>query len=316
MRRLPVMGLFCLTAFLSSFCAEVRSALVVWNIDSGQSFIRMNFADANQTIQVNLGSPVGTRPIDTTFSMRDADSTEVWTDNGGRRSAVAGTITTEYDEVGGVLNFLSGLHDMSAVNSGSFRPNPAAFSGGSYNNTSAAPAAFAAKIRGIGSGVTGDPGLPIVLDSDLAFFALRNVSYDSNGAISLTGAGGNFSGSGGIFGIQGGNLDADNLEFNVQVVGFQNPTPVAPIAPDEQGTALVPSLVANNGSLSILNLGGLDRRLTQLINTELQLTVGGITFNGTMEGQIVAFASVPEPASASLLATALCLAGFRRRKKD
>jgi hypothetical protein len=314
MRQLSAFGWLPVGVLAVTFCSQATADLVTWNIDSTQSFIRLNLQDASGTIEVDLGSPVGVRPIDVTYSVRDADSSSDWTDAGGRRSAVSGTIATNYDEVSGTLTYLSGFHDMIAEQSGTFRPNPASFSGGSYTNTSGAAAAFAGKLRGVGSGSTGNPGLPINMDADLAFFALRNISYNSDGTLALAGGNGNFTGSGGTFGLQAGQADVDNIGFSVQVVGFLQPTAIGPVAPDDLAAPLSGFSALNSGGLSIVNLGGLDRRMTQLINTELQLSIGGVTFNGTMEGQIVAFGqAVPEPTSAGLLAVALCMGTLRRR---
>jgi hypothetical protein len=304
----------CFTAAFLVLSNQAISDLIVWNIDSNQSFIRLNFSTAQAPVNVNIG---GDTVISTSFTAVDSDSAVNWTDSGGRRAAIAGTISTDWNESSGLLTFLSGLHDMSAVDSGVFRPNPAAFSGGVFTNDSSSPAAFGAKVRGVGAGVTGGfVPLPIFLDSDLMYFALRNVFYDAGGSAALSNTGGGFVGNGGEFGILSAGLDVSTLEYGVLIqVGDQLiPTELLPaIAPSELNTNFNQSLIGNTGALSIFNLGGLDRQLTKIINSELQLVVGGVIFSGTLEGQIVAFGQVvPEPTSAALLFTALFLVGSGR----
>jgi hypothetical protein len=277
--------------------ATAQSALVTWNIDSSQSFLRLTIPDQDLV----LGGQ------DLIIRLRDVGNNDAWTDAGGRASNIQGTLATNFS--GSSISYLSGQHSVTAIESGSFRPNPAAWNSGlvngenpdgQYSNNSGAPAAFAARVY---AGALGG-----FLNFDAAFLAIRDVSYALSGSSNLSSSGGlqvaddpsNF-----LLGIESSSIDIDGLDL-----GFLG-QPIPDIRDQSLG-GLLGSSSAN--TLEIENLGGLDRKLTQLIEISVEFDVNGILVQGSASGQIVAFATIPEPSSASLLALATFVGMFRRRR--
>jgi len=284
-------------ALISYSRDQVRAGTVTWTIDSAQSVVRLNLPD--QTLSVD-----GTSVL---VQIRNSNNA-AWSDAGGRASFVTGTLATNYSETASsaTLTYLQGSHNASAIQFGSFRPNPAAFNpsntnadnpDGQFSNTSGAPAAFAAKIRGVAGGF---------LTLDLAFLAIRDVQYDFGGTALLSGSDGSFTGgqSQTTLGLASGSASIDGLSaFLVgQVIPDINNADIS----DLLGSALQ----TNSASLQIATVGS-QRRLTQQINTPLTFDVDGTLVNGFINGQIVAFSAVPEPSSIALVV--LSLGFFARR---
>lgn len=303
--RVSAVGVVSMVSvFLSSVSTRVDASLITWNIDSTQSVVRLNLPDQNLTFD----------GITANVRLRNANN-NAWSDDGGRASRVTGTLATTYSESGSSasLTFLQGLHNATAIQYGSFRPDPASFNPGNVNadnpdgqfsGTGGAPASFAAKIRGAIS----------ILQVDLAFLAIRNVAYDLSGTASLSGGGGVFSGGAGetSLGIASGTADIDGLAINIPFLFSGQPIP--DISNANLGDLLGGQLEVNTGGITIDNLGGLDRRLTKQINIPLAFDVDGIVVSGFINGQVVATATVPEPSSLSLLAVGLGCVFCRTRR--
>src|SRR4051812_23258718 len=122
-----------------SVCAALCASLsygssVTWTIDSTQSFSQLALSDA--VLNLN-GTPATIRIRNQT------GSSNVW--NQGNKAFLSGTIASDYSA--NSIQFLTGLNNITSLNSGNYRPNPAAFSpvpsadNGAYLNNSSAPAA-------------------------------------------------------------------------------------------------------------------------------------------------------------------------------
>lgn len=213
-----------------------------------------------------------------------------------------GTISTNYS-FGSSITFNSGDHSLYAVQSGSFRPNPAAFNpdatnsdnpDGQYSNTTGAPAAFAARIRS-----------SLLALPDVAHFAFRDVQFElASGALAI-GGGGNFAGSQ-TFGIDSALFDFDGT--SAQLLGQPFPDVLHQSIGPFDGTT------SAGGSITT---DGLVTKLTLFVNAPFQIDLSGAVLNGTYSGQIVAY-YVPEPSSifmAGLAVLGLCWAGRRRLRR-
>ena len=286
-----------LTAGLLAAAAPAWAAIVNWNVDSSQSFVRLNIPDQSD--------PLGTN----TFRIRNNQNTSAWSDAGGRRAFLEGTITTQLND-GNSIGFLGGQSSLTALESGSFRPDPAAFDpdatdgdnpNGSYTNTDGAPAAFAARIRynTISAG-------PFVFD--LALIAFRDVVFDiDSGNLALDG-GGAFTG-GYQFGIASSLLDVDGLS-----------TAAGQLIPDILNAPQDNLVGISALGGTVTDLGGLDRMLTLNIQVPITLNLPGVPLPllGSATGTIVAFATIPEPSSMLLAGSAalgLIWIGRRRGRK-
>jgi hypothetical protein len=82
----------------------------------------------------------------------------------------------------------------------------------------------------------------------------------------------------------------------------------------DYGVTLDPFGAANQGSLMVEDLGANQRRLTIDVDVPISLDINGILLTASISGQIVGLATVPEPASVSLVGLALSLCALRRRR--
>jgi hypothetical protein len=272
-----------------------RADIVIWDIDPAQSFVRLTIPDQSVSID-------GTSA---TIRLRDNGSTSNWTDAGGRRAFVDGTAKGDFVKDTGRMQFLSGMHNIFALEQANVRPDPAQFTGGpdannpdgTYVGTAAAGAAYGARVRATVS----------ILTVDVAYLAMRNVLFDiSSGVIALGGGGTTIPGNTSNFGIASSSVDVDGLP----VTGFGQPIPDIRDEPLNDITGL------NTAAGSIADLGGNNLRLTYNINVPIMIDIEGVVLNGSADGQIVAFAVVPEPATFTLAGLgAIGLAAWRMRRR-
>lgn len=261
-------------AACSLLAQGVTNALVVtWNVDTTNSYVQLTVPD--QVVNVtNIGN--------ITVRLRDASDNNHWTGAGGARAAVEGTILTEYVDATSIT-FIGGGHNLDAPEQTNLRPNPAQWDpvSLSYTNTSTAPAAFGARVRGTYIVII----LPVTFDA--AFLALRNVRFDiASGVVPVIGSA--FTGSQTQFGISAATGDVDGLALPY---GLGEPVP------DVLAGELPPIGETNSAGGTIQNLGGRDRKLTYTITMPISITTEGMTLTGSAAGQIVAYGTIPEPPS-------------------
>jgi hypothetical protein len=260
------------------------AAPLSWTIDSSKSQISLAIPDQTETVN---GFPV-------TVRVRNQNGVgTVW--NVGSAASLVGTLETNYTD-GSSIEFLSApAGQIMADHTGSHRPNPAAWNGSQYTDTTGFPGAYAFLLRA--------GALPE--QADLAYFALRNVSYElTTGALAISG--GNFAANSGMtFGIAASILGIDGLV-------------VPPSGQPVNDALFLPGVMTDSNTsptATIVSGGGGLRTLTIPISTPFELTFQGITLAGTMSGTIVATAVVPEPPSLMLggvALAALAAAGWRR----
>jgi hypothetical protein len=272
------------------------AALVNWIVDPTQSYVRLNIPDQNLTVD-GLGS--------VSIRVRDAGSSTSWTDNGGRRAALGGMVATNYNP-GTSIDFIGGAHQLYALNSGNFRPNPNAFDSsatnssnpdGQYIATSSAQAAFAMRFRS-----------SLAFLPDLGYGALRDVLFDlESGSLPLLG-GTNFSG--GTFGLESAEFDLDAIG----AAGFGQPFP------DIRAQDVGPWTDTNSGSglITTADPWSLLPEMRLQINVPIQIDLGDdVVLSASFTGQLVAHL-IPEPSSifmAGLAVLGLCWAGRRRLRR-
>jgi hypothetical protein len=289
MRQTPLLGVLGLTVCFFGFCTESRSAVVIdWVIDQSQSNVQLNF-DASVNLVTIITPQVGSA-VTHVFAPGGLTSSVNWS---GQSSTIGGTISTEWDSSTNLLTFLDGTHSVSANQ------------------------AYSGSINGNGQGSWLGTQTIATVDGTVGSFNLQNILFNAGGTFSLN-SGLSGTATGGTFGLEGGNLSAQFVEVQTSLNTVPG-TSIMLLSANLPSSSLGAFLLSNAGSLSISKLGGLDRQLTHEIDTDFILTIplsgGALTLNGNMSGQIVAFASVPEPASASLLVAALALTGFRRRAR-
>mgnify|MGYP005840476241 CR=1 FL=1 len=250
----------CFLTRLTTFAVTVA-----WDVDPGASYVRLTVPD--QAVYVtNIGN--------VTIRFRDATSDSQWTDVGGRRAAVDGTVVTDYAD-GASIRFLGGSNDLFALEQTNLRPDPAQWDPGtlSYTNTGTAPAALGARVR----------GSLLFFTFDVAFLAMRQVHLDmASETVPLTS--GSFAGNQTSFGISSAKGDVDGLEVST----FGQPVP------DVLGGQLDAVVATNSLGGTIENLGGSNRKLTYTIDTPVVIQLEDITLSGTVTGQIVAYGTLPQ----------------------
>jgi hypothetical protein len=202
------------------------------------------------------------------------------------------------------IQFTAGANNLSALSSGNYRPNPAAYNAATsvYANNSAAPGDYGATVKS-------------TLLGNAALISFDNVMYDI-GTNSALGASGTI----------GSGTFVTNDPLNPLNVGVLNSTLSL------QGFSLflvgqvLPNLSQNSGSL--VNANGTDGATyayTSPTNLQIKIPIyipisistSGTFINGTGSGILVANATVPEPATIGLAAVGFVsvVALVRRRRR-
>lgn len=265
---------------------QIHAAAVNWTIDSSQSYIRLNIPD--QIINIGGGNvlPVAMRDQGANPGSAVASS---WTDAGKRLAGLSGTISSNM--TANSISFTSGTHAAPAVASGLWRPDAASWDGSTFNTGLGAttPSVFAADLTVQG-----------LLRA--AFLNFYNVNTDyagtATGLVNYAGAG---SGSYNTGALAGTTMDLDALTL---------------ITDGRSSLAALIGTVnlGSNGSLSINDLGGLNRELVMNHNVGFVVLINGLPVNASFDSQVVARAIVPEPTAAALVGVALSLVSLRRRR--
>jgi len=263
----------------------------MWDIDPSQSSFTLTIPDQPVTIGTVSG----------TMRLRNQNNS-AWTTN---TAPVDGLLATDVGPGFSSIEFLGGSHSLFGVNTGNYRPNPAAFStaatntantNGTYTNTSSAPAVFGARVNASVS----------ILTINIGYIAFSNVLYDLDSTVlSVTGGTSFLTNS-----IDLGILDS-----------------LAAFDSVNSGTTGVGDALANTGPITatntagspgtITNLGFGNYRITIPINMPVSVNLQGVQLNATATGTLVGFALIPEPATIGLLAAGVAglAIGGRRRKR-
>ena len=260
-----------------------KAVQVTWAVDASASYVRLTVPDQGIPVTNTDGTV-----ITVTVKLRDAGNNNQWTDAGGRRAAVAGTILTDYADAISIT-FPSNAHNLYALEQTNLRPDPAEWDPVtlSYTNTGTAPAAFGARARATYVLII----IPITVDA--AFLAVRDVQFNiASGVIPVVG--GVLATNQTQFGISSATGDVDGLD----IAGLGQPVP------DVLAGALPPVVQTNTAGGTIQNLGGRNRKLTYIINVPVSIEVEGMTLTGSVAGQIVASGTIPEPPTLRIAAAA------------
>jgi len=285
-----VLGAITMGAALLVASSIASAAPLMWTVDPAQSSISLNVPD-----QVVVSGDTSI-----TIRFRDASNASTW--NQGRTAPVAGTLATNYVD-GTSIEFLGGAHDVYALTTGSFRPDPAAFDPGAgvYVGTTTAPAVYAARVRATVSLLTVDAG----------FVSFLEVRYDVlSGVLPIDGSG-SFAAHALTIGLADALLAFDGL----------NVTPLDLPIPDAPPTPVGALLGANAAASAFVTapdpIGDpLLRRLTIAVNVPFQLDLLGTPLNASASGLLVAYAYlVPEPGTLVLLAFGLAGLAIVRRER-
>lgn len=264
--------------------SHARAEALYWTVDTAQSYLELSIP----TQKVSVG---GT-PSGSAFFRNQGATSGGWTV--GNKAPIAGTIETDYVDFTSIA-FNGGAHNLVALNSGSYTPDPANWNGSTFspaNNT--APAAFGGQIG------TTQAGILLIVVQDAVRFSIRDVLYDlDSGPLPITA--GEFAAGGTSFGVSDAQFAArGNNTFSIPStlsslagsgvdIGGANASGVATV---EAPNPLQPNL----------------RKLTLPISVgiSIELYDGFVSeLTGTAAGVVVAYTLVPEPGSLALCAAAL-----------
>jgi len=284
------------TAALVGASSTASAALVTWNIDSAQSKLSLKISDTPFAVD-------GIGNITIRVRNQATNQNNAW--NTGNTAAVGGTISTNYVD-GSSIEFLANQLNVVGVNSGNYRPNPAAYtgdtnpdpnlaSGGSFSNTTTAAAVFGARVRASVASLFG-------ATFDAAFINFFNVNYElSSPVLALAGTNSPFTNTTTI-GIKSSLLAVDGLTVLGQTVI------------DDQIAAVNNATAANSGAAGTLtDLGGQNRKITIpiLLNLVIPLDdAGTYVLNAQATGTIVATAEIPIPEPSTLAMAGIGMVGL------
>ena len=282
-------GRFLLLAVCAGFVASPASAfLVSWDVDPSLSSFKLAIPDQTTTL--------GT--LTATMRLRNQNN-GTWTTN---NAPVDGLLATDIGAGISSIQFLGGSSSLVGVNTGSYRPNPAAYNtavtdatntAGTFTNTSSAAAVYAARVNASVS----------IITINVGYISFDNMSYDvSSAATAITGT--SFLSNALTVGILDSTTHFDSVNGGTTGIG------------DAQGnTGPISAVNSGAGAGSIVNLGGGNYRLTVPISEPVFINLSGVTLNATATGTLVAFAFIPEPATLMLLGAGVVgLAAYGRRR--
>ncbi len=284
---------------LSVALASPASAfLVSWDVNPTQSSFKLAIPD--QT--VTLGT------ITATMRLRNQNNA-TWTQN---NAPVDGLLATDVGAGISSVEFLGGQSSLVGVNTGSYRPNPAAYNtaatdatntAGTFTNTSAAPGVYAARVNASVS----------ILTINAGYISFTNVSYDvASAALAVVGT--SFLANTTTLGLADSTINFDSVNGGTTGIGdtIGNTGPITALNSGAGSGSIVACPVL---SASCLDAGPNIYKLTLPVNLPVSVSLSGVNLNGTASGQVVGYAFIPEPTTISLIALGVAgLAGYRRRR--
>lgn len=263
---------------------SASAAPIGWIIDSTQSSLKLSIPD----------QPVVIDGFNATVRVRNQNSSQNNAWNVGNTAALSGVLNTDYTF--NSIEFLAGS-SISFLNSGSYRPNPAAYSlplnpdgiasGGVFTNTTSAAAVYAGRLR----------TTTLLVTNDAFVFSLYNMVMGlQSGTLPM---------SGGFF---DGDFAANSIAATIGDGRFAVDTTGITIIPDEIGA------FGNVGGTNATPLGsieysGLVGTLTLPINFSFPFALtDDVALTAQFTGQIVAH-YIPEPSTLVLSGLAIAVLG-------
>ena len=288
-------GLVATLALGTGFLASEAFALAVnWDINPAESSFKLTVPDQ----PITLGTVSGT------MRLRNQNNT-TWTQNNAPVDGLLATNVTGTPGVVSTVEFLGGSSSLTGVNTGSYRPNPAAYNtnvtdtintAGTFTNTTGADGVYAARVNVSVSIITTNAG----------YIAFRDMEFDVASAVTAVSVG-SFNLAGIDIGILDSEIGFDDVGGSTTAIGdtIGNTGPIAA------------TVVAGAGT--IVNIGGDNWKITIPFTMPVMVDLAGVMLNATASGSMVGYATfvVPEPATFALTALGVAgLAAYGRRRRQ
>lgn len=291
---------FALLALCAGLVASPASAdLVNWDINPTQSSFKLSIPDQAVTI--------GT--LSATMRLRNQNNA-TWSTN---TAPVDGLLATDVGAGISSIQFLGGQSALTGVNTGNYRPNPAAYStavtdatnsAGTFTNTSSAAAVYAARVNASVS----------ILTINIGMISFSNVSYDLNSAV-LPVTGTSFLSNTTTLGLADSQINFDSVSASTSGIGdtIGNTGPITAVNTGGAAGSVIACPVLSG---SCLQAGVNIYRITVPINLPVAVSLSGVNLNGTATGSLVGYAFIPEPATFALLAAGVAGLAIRGRRRS
>lgn len=274
---------------LVSFASPAFGFAVSWDINPAESNFQLTIPD--QT--VTLGGTSGT------MRLRNQNNS-AWTTN---NAPVDGFLATDVGLGLSSIQFVGGS-TLFGVNTGSYRPNPAAYNTastntanpqGQFTNATSASAVYAARINATA-----------IITVNLGYISFSNVTYDVTSAVLAVSGGTSFATNTTTLGLTDSSIAVDGLST---IIGQLIPDTIAQSGP-------INAVNVNGAAGTLTDLGGTNYRITIPVNMPVMVSLQGVNLSATATGTLVGYATgVPEPSSLLLVVLGVAALGARRLRR-
>ncbi len=293
MKRVLVGALAMLASSTGLIASTALATVVNWDIDPSASSFKLAVPDQNVTI--------GT--LTATMRLRNENNT-TWTTNS---APVDGLLATNVGAGISSVQFLGGSSSLVGVQTGSYRPNPAAYdtnvtdatnSDGTFTNSSSAAGVYAARVNASIS----------IITTNLGYIAFDNMSFDVSSLVTA---------------VTGTSFLANALDVGIldSTIEFDSTAPgTSGIGDSLVQSGPISATNINAAAGSIVNIGGNDYKITIPINMPVMVSLSGVNLNATATGTLVGYATIPVPEPTTIALAGLGIAGLaaygRRRRQS
>jgi hypothetical protein len=210
------------------------------------------------------------------------------------------------------VQFLGGSSSLVGVNTGSYRPNPAAYDtavtdtanpAGTFTDTSSADGVYAARVN----------ASIFTITNVIGYISFTDVSYAvSSAALAVTGT--SFLSNTTTLGLADSTINFDSTASETSGLGdtIWSTGPITAVNSGAGDGSIVPCPILTG---SCIVAGANIYQITLPVNLPVPLDLSGVSLNATATGTLVGYAFIPEPATLGLLAAGVAALAIRARSR-